>query len=348
MTLSESNQIKGIAILLMLLLHLFNTYDYQNIYDPYILINGTPLTFYISLFADCCVVLFLFCSGYGLYFSYKKKGGAELYFKSFPRRLKSLYLKYWIILILFCFILGPLLGETPYPGTLQTILLNLTAIDTSYNGAWWFFTTYVLCLLLSPILFKYNTVSVIFIFFVIYTIGYIQRFKSIIEVSNPIMNWAITEVALLGNSLLPFLLGAYFVKLNLLNHLRKLSVCQINWFAKNTILYFFLLTMFILKTYVPSLFVAIFTGVGLIICYLLIDKPLIIESFFSYLGHHSSNIWLSHMFLYVSFETLSRYVYLTNDPVIIFCSLLIMSILFSYLINGIESFINKQLIKVKF
>lgn len=73
MTLSESNQIKGIAILFILLMHLFNTYAYQNIYDPNLLINGTPLTFYISLNADCCVVLFLFCSGYGLYFSYKKQ-----------------------------------------------------------------------------------------------------------------------------------------------------------------------------------------------------------------------------------------------------------------------------------
>jgi hypothetical protein len=59
MTKTETKQIKGIAIIFMLLLHLFNTYDYHNIYVPYLLINGTPLTFYISLFADCCVVSLL-------------------------------------------------------------------------------------------------------------------------------------------------------------------------------------------------------------------------------------------------------------------------------------------------
>ena len=95
--------------------------------------------------------------------------------------------------------------------------------------------------------------------------------------------------------------------------------------------------MFIAKTYVATLFVAIFTGVGLIICYTLMDKPLILKKSLVYLGNHSSNIWLTHMFLYMSFGAFSQYVYLTNDPVIIFSTLLFMCILFSYFINYVES-----------
>lgn len=340
MTKLETDDIKGIAISFMLLLHLFNTYNYHDIYTPYLLINGTPLTFYISLFADNCVVLFLFCSGYGLYASYKKAGSTEQYIKSFTRRLKSLYIKYWIILVLFCFILGPLLGESGYPGSWQTILLNLTAIDTSYNGAWWFFTTYVLCLLLSPILFKlidrYNVSLVILMFFVIYTVVYIQRFKAVLVISNPQLQWLVTEAALLANSLLPFVIGAYFIKFNLLSVIKyRLEYC-FSRFAINVVMLMNLVFMFIAKTYVPTLYTAIFTGIGLVVCYLLIDKPKIISSTLAYLGDHSSNIWLTHMFFYLIFAAFSQYVYLTSDPIMIFSTLLFMCISVSYFINFFE------------
>ncbi|PKG75761.1 hypothetical protein CXF86_05395 [Shewanella sp. GutCb] len=95
--------------------------------------------------------------------------------------------------------------------------------------------------------------------------------------------------------------------------------------------------MFIVKTYVPTLYAAVFTGVGLFVCYLLIDKPKIVNSTLAYLGHHSSNIWLSHMFLYMNFGAFSQSVYLTNDPVMIFSTLLFMCIQFSYFINFLES-----------
>lgn len=131
----ESAQSKGIAISFMLILHLFQTYSYQDIYVPYLYIRDTPLTFYMSLFADCCVVIFLYCSGYGLYYSYQRLGTAKQYMKTLPRRLKDLYIKYWVILILFCWILNPILNETRYPGNWLKILLNFTPVDTSYNGA---------------------------------------------------------------------------------------------------------------------------------------------------------------------------------------------------------------------
>ena len=345
MTKSESNQIKGIAITFMLLLHLFNTYDYQHIYDPYLLVNVTPLTFYISLFADCCVVLFLFCSGYGLYFSYKKESNGKLYFKSFPRRLKNLYLRYWIIIILFCFLIGPSLGETNYPGDFLTIILNLTALDTSYNGAWWFFTTYVICLLLSPFLFsfidKYNVILVVSVFSVFYTLGYLQRFKEYLEVNDPTLEWGLTEIVLLGNSLLPFMLGAFFFKFNVIGKLKKLLESKMSGFTRNISLYFILIAIFIAKTYVPTLFTAIFTGVAFLTCYLLIDKPLILRKILTYLGMHSTNIWLTHMFIYFSFDSFSQYVYLTRDPIIIFSSLLIMCLGCSYVINFLERKIQK-------
>ena len=57
---------KGIAIVFMLLLHLFCTKDYDGLFKPLILIRNVPLIYYFALFGDCCVAIYCFCSGYGL------------------------------------------------------------------------------------------------------------------------------------------------------------------------------------------------------------------------------------------------------------------------------------------
>ena len=60
---------KGVAILFMLLLHLFRTKDYQDLFRP--LIMGVPLVYYLTLFENCYVTIYGFCSGYVLICTYK-------------------------------------------------------------------------------------------------------------------------------------------------------------------------------------------------------------------------------------------------------------------------------------
>ena len=71
---------KGVAILFMMLLHLFCTKNYEGLYTPLIFIGNTPLMYYLALFGDCCVAIYCFCSGYGLILGYKKD--EKSYFKS--------------------------------------------------------------------------------------------------------------------------------------------------------------------------------------------------------------------------------------------------------------------------
>lgn len=51
---------KGIAILFMLLLHLFCTKNYQGLYTPILFIKDIPLVYYLALFGDCCVGFIVF------------------------------------------------------------------------------------------------------------------------------------------------------------------------------------------------------------------------------------------------------------------------------------------------
>ncbi|MFC0476121.1 hypothetical protein ACFFHF_12840 [Robertmurraya beringensis] len=55
---------KGVAILMMLLLHLFCRKEFEGLYETYIYIGETPLIYYLALFGDACVPIYCFASGY--------------------------------------------------------------------------------------------------------------------------------------------------------------------------------------------------------------------------------------------------------------------------------------------
>lgn len=69
--------LKGIAIMMMVFLHLFNTDSQAELYTSLFSINGHPLT---QCFARACnpVGMYLFLSGYGLYSSFKHIQSANL------------------------------------------------------------------------------------------------------------------------------------------------------------------------------------------------------------------------------------------------------------------------------
>ena len=66
-----SKILKGIAILMMVFLHLFNRDSQIDLYDSCFFINGHP---FAQCFARACnpVGMFLFLSGYGMFYSFKR------------------------------------------------------------------------------------------------------------------------------------------------------------------------------------------------------------------------------------------------------------------------------------
>ena len=67
-TKRDSKMLKGIAILAMLMLHLFCRRDNLP-YTPLLWIGDTPLIYYFGLFGDICVAIYCFVSGYAHYLS---------------------------------------------------------------------------------------------------------------------------------------------------------------------------------------------------------------------------------------------------------------------------------------
>lgn len=150
-SINKSNYLKGIAIILMLIHHLF-AYPIRISPDipVYHIVNSVDLEMYLGLFGKICVSMFLFLSGYG--FSLKK----EVSFHYIWGKLKNLYISYWIVLFIFVPI-----GIFFFPGeryslSLPLFLENLIGIKSTYNSEWWFFKLYVLYVLSLPLLSRLN------------------------------------------------------------------------------------------------------------------------------------------------------------------------------------------------
>ncbi len=316
LTKNQVSMTKGVAILFMLLLHLFCTKNYIGLFQPTVMIEDTPLIYYFALFGDCCVAMYCFCSGYGLMSSYDKDtvgykknnlmriptvmiedtpliyyfalfgdccvamycfcSGYGLmssydkdtvgYKKNNLMRIFKLYLNFWIILIVFVLIIGPLLGmRNHYPGSFKAFILTLTAIDPAYNGAWWFLTTYILLVLTSPYLNKsikkYHPIIILGISGIFYFIAYIQRIKGVLQLDLEWLNWLIRQIALYGTSQLPYVVGILF--------------CHYKWYSKLNVFYqklkfrnafgiSIIILMVIGHGIVQTLFVAPFIGITFI------------------------------------------------------------------------------------
>lgn len=66
-TKDESKMLKGIAILFMVGLHLYNRVELDGYYSAWIMIGEYPLIYYISYLFGACVPIYCFCSGYAAY-----------------------------------------------------------------------------------------------------------------------------------------------------------------------------------------------------------------------------------------------------------------------------------------
>ena len=322
---------KGVAILFMLLLHLFCTKNYEGLYSPILFIGEVPLMYYLALFGDCCVAIYCFCSGYGLFISYKNN--MEKYLKNNFIRIFKLYINYWIILIIFVLIIGPLMGMgNSYPGTFKKFILSFTAIEPAYNGAWWFLTTYIILVLISQftnkLVNKYNNIAIIFLSLVFYFVASIQRIKGVVVLNNEILDWGISQIALFGTSQFPFIVGAIFAKDKIYSKLFNM-VNRVRY--KNILCIFIIGLMLVAHGIVQSLFVAAFTGIVFICVFNLMDKPKWIISTLNYLGNHSTNMWLIHMFFYsIYFRQL---IWSVKYSLFIYSLLVVLCVASSYIIN---------------
>ena len=257
-TKRDSKMLKGVAILSMLMLHLFCRKENLP-YTPLLWIGSTPLIYYFGLFGDICVAMYCFVSGYAHYLQASKTELQQRW-----KRLLRFMIPFWIIAVAFSLI-GLLTGNAVIPGSIKEFLLNCLTVKNSYNGAWWYANTYILLVALQPLSRKFAERCpawlVILSTFAFYTIGYGIRFWGWGACDSVVLSWIITHIGLLGTSYFPYAIGMLFCKKQVISLLQQRLV-SIN--ARNIYIYIFTALTFagmiIVHGIVQPLFVAVITA----------------------------------------------------------------------------------------
>lgn len=336
LTKTDTQIAKGIEILGMVFLHLFcRLTDLP--YTPVFWVSDVPLIYYLGLLGDLCVPIFCFCSGYAHYLLYIREGAS--YSKRIPGKLVRFLCNYWVVLILFS-ILGLVFDRSGrIPGSIETFIGNFLLYGMTYNGAWWFVVTYIILLRLSPLLTrlaqKQNALLVLFFSGIIYFAAYLFRFEIVLDISHPVLSWLWQQSVLLGTSQFGYVVGMICYKEDCIGKLRMfLSGRKKRWLWKSVIVIAFPALMFLAHCFVQTSFMAPFTAIAVLISLFCADRPRWLDKALAFLGKHSTNIWLCHMFYY--FTLFDGLVFLAKYPILIAVFMFAICIATSYLIDAIR------------
>jgi len=216
-TKRDSLILKGMAILFMLFLHLFNQMQNVDLCTNFIYIGDRPFVFLLSRFTHICVPMYLFLSGYGLYISYSAGNGRRSW-----KRLIPLWINYVLILAVFVSI-GTALNPQRYIGSFSELMQNILLWSYSYNGEWWFLFPYFVLVLISIPFFRLLDKTKSWIALVaLISIGSITHIILKLHYSAyfTLSDFTVKPVLVL-NCLFAFGIGALFAKENIICRIRR-------------------------------------------------------------------------------------------------------------------------------
>lgn len=334
---SKTTELKGIAIFMMLFLHLFNQAENVDLCTTAgITVGGEPLVLFLSRGMYPVVSMYLFLSGYGLYYNHRNQNRGGNF-----RRIIRLYIVYWTSILLFGG-LGCLLRPDIYPGTLADIVENLTGWKTNYNFEAWFLFPYVLLALSSQWVFRlldrYGiATSATLSGLAFLASGYlISRYHA--EFFYLPENRWIYHIALYANTLFAFLLGGIFCKLSDRDFQERIfsRFVTSGYFVWPLILLLFIIECVIKKLAFSPVFVVLFVP-------LFVHAPLGrgLEKFLSLLGKYSTGMWLVHS--YFCYYLFHEFIYGFRYPIVILVVLLLLSFSAAYVVQRISAFLTARI-----
>lgn len=330
-TREDTKVIKGIAIVLMLFHHLFffpERIAEEIAYLGWIEVGGAWLAFLIGRFGKFCVALFLFLGGYGIHCASEKYAEdhsalSDMIYK----RILNLYLEYWKVFAVFVPVCI-LAGTSNVVLDIQSLIWNITALDITYCGEWWFFRPYAALLFTYPVVQKalrgkdrlqFDLLCVLFLnLFVGYVLPCVYEYRWAAKLSESLF-WDIFSEML---SCAPaFYMGCVAAKYDLLAKIRKtLSGSFLRYGAACAVMAAIFCLYYDVFTLYDYIFAPIFTGAAIAVLslpafrwlYKLLEK----------IGQEGTVIWLVHS-LYC-YHLCQRLVFLPRYNAFIFLWLLAM------------------------
>ncbi|MEE0040395.1 MAG: acyltransferase [Blautia sp.] len=160
----NSQAMKGIAIVMMLLHHMYLKKSYEGYDVSYAPFPEDTMLYMCNVF-KICVPIFAFISGYGLYLSYRKKRTTPVGW-TVSRLIKTMS-GFWIIWILSAIIFQAMFGFVTrvyfsHGNKVQSLVamgIDFLGLKTlfgtaSMNGTWWYMSAAVIFILLVPLVMK--------------------------------------------------------------------------------------------------------------------------------------------------------------------------------------------------
>lgn len=334
MTAKKSSSIKGIAIALMLIHHLFTwgQADYISIANI-TLPNNLTIEGFFGVFGKLCVTLYLFLSGYGFSSKYLKKSNCTVSVYESLATAWKVYRKYLLVLIVF---LPYGFLNKIYSCDLKTVLVNFIGFDTSYNKECWFLFVYILIVIfVLPRLVKIRNKNqekwaAIISLGVIVT-GYALRF---IIVHSQIAWFRDTKLFF---NLYYFLLSQFAFVVGWMckrwHFFEKAERIDIRW----PLWIISLAVLMVIKVYCPGgmLLDTIVTPFFVVLCLKALKRTNFIDHGFMILGKHSTYMWMTHTFF--AFYYASSLIYGFRYPLLILVVLIAISFVTSCMLEFIEN-----------
>lgn len=327
MSKQETQILKGVAILMMVWLHLFNKGD-VGILGNLIVVDGRPLVAWI---ARACnpVSMFVALGGYGLYFTYQRGNDRHHY-----SRVLKLYVHYWIILAIFVPLCCIVRRDWSYIGTPWNVLGNLTGYNITWNFECWFLLPYSLLSLAYPWVFRVmdrlRPLTVIATTFVL-GLGAMTLMHFGLFGGYPLLSLLITLVSFL----FCFTAGALACKYDVVTKAKTWAAGLKTHRGGQVLLWLSLLLLFVVRCLVPHASWGGIFALLFLLNVLLLKRNSKVDQGLVFLGNHSMNIWMIHTWFctYIFHAQL----WVLHYPLLIYLTVLAISLLCSYIVDNIIS-----------
>ena len=329
LTQYDSNVLKGIALLLLLLHHLF--YQKTGLFDDAQLYKNIYIVNYLGQFGKLCVAIFVFLSGYGLTIQANKSTRIQLC-DFYKRRFTKLYLNYWLIWILFVpigiFFFNRTLDIVYINHIYERLLIDVFGLSFAfgfygYNATWWFYSCIIILYVLFPFLYK--------------LLGKFDGVLFILGLSIYIFNFPIFRA--INQYFISFIVGMIMA-----------NGIKINFLSYKIINKYLLIILFVLGCSCRNLLCNYAILLDAFICVIgtILFKQISLWSpvanFLAFIGKHSMNIFLFHTFIYLYY--LKEYVFFSRNPLVIYLTLLMLCLLISISLENIKKIIGFYKIKL--
>ena len=331
LSLNDTQVLKGVALLLLLCHHCW--YTGEGFDDVFV--YGKPIFKQIGIFGKLCVSLFVFLSGYGLTIGAIKNNGVGNIMHFYRKRYVKLMINYWLIWLLFV-PLGVFFFDRSFPSVygdnyVFKALADFFGVHSivignvhGYNSTWWFYSCIILFYLFYPLIWKYRK----FWFLTIPLTLLVPEVCGAIPLRHGgvwgyLFSYSLSFVCgmLFANSDLPsvkFSIGAKCFMVGIF-----LLICFFRLKASNTVLWDSLICVWGVFVYQQW------------------SRLEYVSKTFAFLGRHSFNIFLFHTFIYVYY--FHDYIFWSRNPILIFATLLMVSIIISVLIEKL-----KEVLKINY